>query len=785
MEPAVSIVIRTKNESKYLGKVLESLKRQKYQGPVEIIIVDSGSTDNTLEIAKAFSCKIIEIKPEDFSFGAALNIGIQNATGEIIINISGHSVPENPDYLSLMIAPFVDKYVGATYGRDIPWPDACPSQARDVLCYFPDTELDGSKFSNANAAIRKSCWKIVPFDEKMPAAEDLLWAKQIMGLGYLIKYIPEARVYHSHSPSLKYIKKRSYIESKSLNALADTKHDFNIQRAIRFFLGQTLKDITFTIERRYNPLWLLHIPFYRIFQTVGLYRGFKEGYNLKLDQISNAKIQDNSSIVAALGENQAKKSKRVLLVVHCFLPESIGGTEIYTYRLAKGLKKRGWDVLILTAIRNPSLKRYSLLRMKFEGIDVVKINNPPTYNLKFLDYIIDLNIDQIYRDILKSFRPNLTHFQHTAFLSSRMPEINYQESIPSIFTLHDYWYICFRGQLLRPNETVCPGTSDGLFCATCTDNNLFEPSVVPRFPRLMRFLQMPLFNNFKKLLSDQLKNEFKKFLYISPKKNNHAYLNNLYPSSPEMWAILEHSFRLTFMKKQLSLAEYIISPSNHLKKRYEKESFKKIIHIPHGLEPRSKIKNINYTEKLTIAYLSNIIPFKGAHILLEELQYVPNKEKIKLLFYGKVLNYIYYEQLNNLIKKIPEADISFMGTYKGIDELSSIIQTQNIHITVLPSIWEETYALVVAESLLLGVPVICSSIGGAKENILDGINGLLFNPFKKGDLADKINSLINDPSLLLKLKKGAEDTKILTMEEHLDKIESLYNNTLSQDKEHR
>lgn len=774
MKLPLSIIIRTKNESKLLGKVLESLKKQNYEGPIEIIIVDSGSTDNTLEIAKRFDCKIILIKPENFSFGGALNIGIENSTGEIILNLSGHSVPESPDYLSLMIKPFSDKYVGATFGRDIPWPDACPSQARDILMYFPDADLDSSKFSNANAAIRKSCWQKIRFDEKILAAEDIVWAKQIMSLGYKILYIPKARVFHSHSPSLRYIKKRSYIESKSLNAIAEIKHEFNISRALKFLIGQTIKDISFAIKRKYNLLWLIHIPLYRISQTIGLYKGFKEGYQLQINQITDVKIQDISSIIGELEKNQYEENKKILLVVHCFLPESIGGTEIYTYKLAKALKERGWNVLILTAIRNSGLRRYSCTKTKYEDIDVIKINNPSEFNSKYLDFIINIKIDQIYEEILKSFKPHLVHFQHTAYLSSRMPEINYQEGIPSILTLHDYWYICFRGQLLRPNDVICTGPSDGLFCATCTNNDSDQPMVIPRFPTLIKLLQMPIFHNSKKLIPYKLKNGLKKFLYITPTNQNNKNSQNFHNSSPEMWPVLEHSFRLNFMKRQLSFVNYIISPSIHLKRRYEKEGFKRIIHLPHGFEPYQKVKNIRYNGKLTIAYISNIILFKGAHIIIDELKYLSQREKVQILFYGKVLNYQYYEELKTLANKYPEVELSFMGTYNGIDELYEIIESRNIHVIVFPSIWEENFPLVVAESLLLGVPVICSSLGGAKENILDGINGLVFNPFKKGDLAEKINRLLEEPDLLPKLRKGAMQTILYSQEEHLNKLEEIY-----------
>jgi rhamnosyltransferase len=194
MSCPLSVIIRTKNEARYLGRVLQRLKEQQYEGRVEIILVDSGSTDNTVSIAEDFGCHIIKMKPGTFSFGRALNLGIKEAQGDIIINLSGHSVPVNTDYFNLMVQPFEDDEIAATFGRDIPWPEACPSQARDILNHFPEIGPDGNKFSNANAALRRQVWQIIQFNEQLSASEDVLWARSVMGKGYKIIYVGKATV---------------------------------------------------------------------------------------------------------------------------------------------------------------------------------------------------------------------------------------------------------------------------------------------------------------------------------------------------------------------------------------------------------------------------------------------------------------------------------------------------------------------------------------------------------------------------------------------------------------
>lgn len=669
-----------------------------------------------------------------------------------------------------MTEPFSDEYVAATFGRDIPWPEACPSQARDILNHFPETYVDWSKFSNANAAIRKSYWEIIPFDEKIPAAEDVLWARQIVSLGYKIEYVPEAKVFHSHSASLRYINKRAYIESKSLNALDNRKHNFSFFKAIRFFCNHVKKDILFTIKKGYSFFWLFHIPLYRAFQSLGLYKGFRDGFSYQINQVapfSTVKHPDFKE-----GDSRKKnltKTKKILFVVHCFLPESVGGTEYYTFNLAKGFLKRGWDVTILSALRESRLGRYMVIKTKYEGINVIKINNPHQPNARFLDHFIDFNIDKIFSDILKSEMPDIVHFQHIAYLSSRMPEICYQHGIPSLFTLHDYWYICYRSQLIRPNEGVCPGPLEGLYCSTCYDSVNSEPQLLPRFPTIIKILQLPIirYSGIKEIIPSNLKTKIKNFLYKPISKNDQQ--NYIFP---DMWATLEHSFRMNFMKRQLSFAENIISPSKHLKKRYENEGYGKIIYIPHGFEQQKKVAKMPFDGQLIFAYLSNIVPFKGAHVILREIGYVQERQKVRLLIYGKVLDENYFNELKNLARKYPETDIFFAGQYKGLKELSKILE--KVHAVIFPSIWEENHPLIVKESYLFGIPVICSSLGGAKESVEDGVNGLIFNPFKEGDLAEKINSLINNSDLLEKITEGARNTKIEGMEEHLQKIEDIY-----------
>lgn len=270
--PALSVVIRTKNEEKHIGEVLARLGEQVYEGHTEVVLVDSGSSDETVTIADRFDCRIIHMNPREFSFGRALNRGIMQAAGEIIIFLSGHSVPAGKDYFSQMVKPFADPETAATFGRDIPWPDACPSQARDILNHFPDSDLEGSKFSNANAAVRRKIWEQVPFDEQLTACEDLLWAQKVIGLGYRITYVPGASVYHSHTASPYYIFRRYLRERSSVRKILDLP-GLAVKDILKNSFWHIKCDFRFVRERSYGFRWYFHIPLYRLSQEIGLYIG--------------------------------------------------------------------------------------------------------------------------------------------------------------------------------------------------------------------------------------------------------------------------------------------------------------------------------------------------------------------------------------------------------------------------------------------------------------------------------------------------------------------------------
>ena len=196
----VSIIIRTKNEERWIGRCLESIHMQIYKN-FEIIIVDNESTDKTLEKVKNFKVKKI-IKIKKYLPGKALNLGIKNSTGEFIVCLSSHCIVADKYWLkNLVNAIQEDKKYAGVYGRQEPMSFSPPSDKRDLLIVFGlDRKIQkkDSFFHNANSILRRRVWKKYPFSSTATNIEDRLWAKKILQKGYKILYEPQASVFHYH-----------------------------------------------------------------------------------------------------------------------------------------------------------------------------------------------------------------------------------------------------------------------------------------------------------------------------------------------------------------------------------------------------------------------------------------------------------------------------------------------------------------------------------------------------------------------------------------------------------
>jgi glycosyltransferase involved in cell wall biosynthesis len=199
----IGVVIRTLNESELIARCLETLAAQRGGFDLDVVVVDSGSTDSTLEIARAHGVRIVELPPGDFDYSRALNLGIEAVGGDLVASLSAHAIPLDDHWLEQMAAPFENERVAGVSCRQVPWPDApwqevhrLAIQFLDASSVYADAGSDRIVFSNAASLVRRSVWLDHPFT--LPAAEDLDWARRVIAAGWKIVYESRTAVYHSH-----------------------------------------------------------------------------------------------------------------------------------------------------------------------------------------------------------------------------------------------------------------------------------------------------------------------------------------------------------------------------------------------------------------------------------------------------------------------------------------------------------------------------------------------------------------------------------------------------------
>jgi len=195
----VSIVLRTLNEEMWLKSCVNAIKAQNYSD-YELILVDSGSTDLTVELAKTLEFKKI-LSISDFTPGKAINLGVEHADGDYIVVLSAHCVPENELWLSELVSAMDEPSVAGAYGRQLPLHFTPPDDVRDLLMTFgieDRLQTADPMFHNANSIIRKAVWENFPFDPEISNIEDRAWAQLVLLAGHQIRYVSAARVYHYH-----------------------------------------------------------------------------------------------------------------------------------------------------------------------------------------------------------------------------------------------------------------------------------------------------------------------------------------------------------------------------------------------------------------------------------------------------------------------------------------------------------------------------------------------------------------------------------------------------------
>lgn len=271
-----SIVVRTYNEARHLPDVLAAVRCQRAATRLrEVVLVDSGSTDDTVAIAESFGCRITRIQKDVFSFGRSLNIGCSAATGDALVFISGHCIPTDELWLERLLQPLAEGSVVWTYGRQVGNGTSRFSEQQIFAKYFPATSQvpqQGFFCNNANSALLRSVWEQYPFDEELTGLEDMFLAKRLVGHGMKLGYVADAAVYHLHHETWGQVKRRFEREAIALQKIMPEVH-VTFPDFLRYVLSSVMLDFSEALQRRVFLEHAWPIMRYRLAQYWGSYQG--------------------------------------------------------------------------------------------------------------------------------------------------------------------------------------------------------------------------------------------------------------------------------------------------------------------------------------------------------------------------------------------------------------------------------------------------------------------------------------------------------------------------------
>ncbi len=259
--PKTSVVIPTYNAGPGFARLLESISGQKTDFAHEVLVVDSGSTDGTVDVARSYGATVHQIPKSEFNHGATRNLGISLSGGEYVALVVQDALPLDEEWLAAMVENLdQDGRVAGVYGRQVPHPGsgaltraltgnllAAASERREQHAggpeayrrLTPEQRWRLAAFDNVSSCLRRPVWEGIPFDETN-FAEDLRWGKRVIEAGYKLVYEPRSAVFHSHERGAMYDLRRYYVNARVLSELFGLEPVRNVPR---LFLSVALSSL--------------------------------------------------------------------------------------------------------------------------------------------------------------------------------------------------------------------------------------------------------------------------------------------------------------------------------------------------------------------------------------------------------------------------------------------------------------------------------------------------------------------------------------------------------------
>jgi len=471
---------------------------------------------------------------------------------------------------------------------------------------------------------------------------------------------------------------------------------------------------------------------------------------------------------------------RILLVgPHPFLG---GGVAAYEQALAKTLAIKGHKIGIVgidyrPLVRSSQLKVLRNQELGALGIEtfILSHGNIPYFGCSApVEQCESPNAEALFETLLRSWGPQVVHF-HAARPAS-IVKVTKRNGIPCLISVHDYWFLCSLGFLVRRDGALCDGPEDGAACV----KYCYSPDRGIASWLLSRHAKRISKRILPEFLYERLREAHRTLRLLTSREfgsrstlvsSSKAKTLKFKPAELQMWR-----FRTNYMRNLLvHEPDAIIAVSAFVKEKLlEFGVLENKIRLMHsGFEYASGyFQNVSHRslirKPIVFGYVSPIFQEKGLHVLVEAFREIP-AGAARLLIYGRLNEWAewYWRPLLDTCRMLHNVEVRGEFRYSELPNIFS-----QMDVLVVPPIMHDPSPRVIWEALSAGVPVVASAAGGIPDFVNDGVNGLLFERGNPEDLRRKLDMLIDNPVLIRRLRDGIKPLKDMT--EHSEEMLEVY-----------
>ena len=740
----------------FLERVLSALAQQRCELPWDFLAIDSGSDDRTLEILAAAAAdfpvplRVRSIHQVEFDHGDTRNLLASDSQGELLVFLTQDAIPVGEDWLARLARNFDDPRVGGAYCRNLPRPDARPvtkllsagdpgySAGRRELSLPADyAQLDPHarrllyNFNDVASAVRRSFWERHPFPRTW-FGEDVLMARALLEDGWTVVYDDEAAVEHSHDYDAEEVRARATIDGR-----------FSAEWLDRICVGS--KSDARTLCERFEA------EDARAIEASGAQGAEARAQEQEARALRAAAFEglyEGGTSARRYPHTVAlqKRALKILYVLHGFPPETWAGTEIYTQNLALEMQRLGHECVVFT--RSPAQgdePDFSLREDEFQGLRVLRMTQRLQHPSLRESYQ-EPRAEAVFREVLAQEQPDLVHFQHLIHNSIGLVEIAQEQDLPTVVHCHDYWSLCARVQLIRPDGVRCEHNM-GAGCLLCVkEQHYAHIPRVHKLGQLGRPLLDALASGGRRLGSERSKRRWDGFADI---RDRHELVTSAY-----------------------ARADLRISPSRFLREKllesgaFEPHTFlfsdngMRTDHVA-ALEKRPDPQG-----RVRFGFVGSLVWYKGGECMVRAMAELADAPAVLRVHGGFDPE---SDPHHAELQALAGDNVEFLGRFDN-SRLSEVYA--EIDVLIVPSIWFENSPITIHEAHLTRTPVVCSDIGGMAEYVRDGVDGLHFAVGDASDLARVLRRFTDRPELVEELSR--EFPTIKTIEENARETEFRY-----------